>query len=182
MKSIASAIKLQFNETGQPEIVLKLLGSVRDIRTGVDELKTIVGQNKRLSVEIKQHREKRSLDANGYLWVMCQKISEVIRSTKEDVYKKAVRDVGQFQVLAIEQAAAEQFIKVWNSRGIGWFAEDVDSKLTGCRKIIAYYGSSVYDTREMSVLIDYIVEEAKELGIETKSPEELESIKRDWRG
>jgi len=70
---------------------------------------------------------------------------------------------------------------MWSSKGLGWFAEVLDdSKLPGYKKIIAYYGSSVYDTREMSILIDEIVSQAKELNIETLPPDEVESLKALW--
>jgi hypothetical protein len=180
MKTIANAIKLQFNESSKPEIVLSLTCNRQEIATDIQELKDIVSKGKLLAVEIKQHRQKRSLDANAYCWVLCQKIAEVIRSTKEEVYKKAIREVGQFEMLAIQEDAAEQFIKVWNSRGLGWYAEETDSKIKGCKKIMAYYGSSCYDTKAMSVLIDYIVQEAQELDIETMTKEEVESLKQQW--
>ena len=53
-------------------------------------------------------------------------------------------------------------------------------KLEGCKKIIAYYGSSCYDTKAMSVLIDYIVDDAKAIGVETLTPEEIEGLKEGW--
>lgn len=180
MKAIANEIRLQFNESGIPEITLTIPSNKAEIINGVQELKNVIANGKTLDVEIKQHRNKRSLDANAYLWVLCQKIAEVIKSTKEEVYRKAIREVGQFEILAVREDATESFIRVWNSRGLGWYAEEMDSKIPGCKKIIAYYGSSVYDTKQMSVLIDYIVSECKELGIETMTPEELESLKEQW--
>jgi hypothetical protein len=130
---------------------------------------------------LKEYRQKRSLDANAYLWVLCQKISEVIRNTKEFVYQDAIKNVGQFDFFPLRNDAVETFLHRWNCRGMGWFAEEFeDSKLAGYKKIIAYYGSSVYDTREMSVLIDYIVNEAKELDIETMTPQELALLKSRW--
>ena len=172
----ASGIRLQYNEDGKVEIVL----STDVSRLDISELKEIISKGKELAVQIKQYRRKRSLDANAYCWVLCQKIAEIIRSTKEEVYRKAIREVGQFEILAIQEDAAETFIKIWNSRGLGWYAEEMDSKIPNCKKIIAYYGSSVYDTKQMSVLIDYIVQECKELGIETLTPQELAVLKREW--
>lgn len=55
-----------------------------------------------------------------------------------------------------------------------------DSKLPGYKKVIAYYGSSVYDTREMSVLLDYVVNTAKDMELETATPDELERMKTGW--
>ena len=121
------------------------------------------------------------MDANAYCWILCQKIAEVIRSTKEDVYKRAIRDVGQFEIVPIRDEAVDRWIEVWGSKGLGWFAEVLDdSKLTGYKKIISYYGSSVYNSREMAILIDNLIDECRELGVETATPEEIESLKNEW--
>lgn len=175
MKLKANNIRLQYNESGKAEIILST-----DVKPDISELKEIVGKGKELSVEIKQYREKRSLDANSYCWVLCQKLAEVLRCTKEDVYKEAVRKVGQFEYLAVKEDAAEMFMRAWNSKGLGWYAEEMDSKIPGCKKIMAYYGSSIYDTKAMSVLIDYIVDECHTQGIETLTPAELAGLKDEW--
>jgi hypothetical protein len=180
MKSTASKIRLTYDESGKPELTLSLNCSRQEAAAEVAELREVLAKGKLLDVEVKQHRNRRSLDSNGYLWILCQKIAEAIRSTKEEVYRKAIREVGQFEYLAVSEEAADQFIKVWNSRGLGWYAEEMDSKISGCKKIIAYYGSSCYDSRSMSILIDYIVAECRELGIETLPPEQLAAMNREW--
>jgi len=181
MKATADNIRLQFNEHDRPEITLSLHLSRRQALETVAELKAVLEKGKQLSVTIEQHRKRRSLDANAYLWVLCQKIAEAVGTTKELVYKKAVRDVGQFEILPIREDAVETWIQIWSSRGLGWFAEVLDdSKIPGYKKVISYYGSSVYDTRQMSILIDEIVSQCKELGIETLPPDELESLKALW--
>lgn len=179
MKFVLNNIRLQYNESQEPEIVLKVMGNTRP---NIDELKNIVSSGKKLVAEIKQYRNKRSLDANSYLWVLCHKIAEVIRATKEEVYKKAIREVGQFEIVPIKDEAVNRWIEVWDSKGLGWFAEVMeDSKLAGYKKVISYYGSSVYDSKEMSILIDYIVDECKGLNIETMTPAELAALKQNWK-
>jgi hypothetical protein len=180
MKTTANALRLSFDESSKPELILSLNLSRQEAMIGVQELREILGKGKLLEVEVKQHRVKRSLDSNGYLWTLCQKLSEKLRCTKEDVYREAIRKVGQFEYLAVSEDATEQFIRVWNGRGLGWYAEDMDCKIHGCRKVMAYYGSSCYDTRQMSVLVDYIVEECKEQGIETLPPEQIEAMNKEW--
>jgi hypothetical protein len=179
MKTISTAIRHQYNESSMPEIIITCPD--RSVLNNIPELKGAIANGKKLDVEIKIHRNKRSLDANSYLWVLCQKIAEAIRATKEEVYRKAIREIGQFEIVPIKAAAVDRWIEVWNSKGLGWFAEVMDdSKLPGYKKVISYYGSSVYDTREMSVLIDNIVQECKELGIETMTPAELAALKDNW--
>ena len=131
--------------------------------------------------EIKEYKKRRTLDANAYCWVLCKKIADVLRVTKEEVYRKAISEVGKFEILPIKNEAVKTFISAWSSKGIGWVCESLNkSKLDGYTNVIAYYGSSIYDTKEMSILIDNIVQEAKQLGVETMTPDELEELKSLW--
>lgn len=139
-------------------------------------------EGKIYTAKIEPKKNKRSLDANAYMWVLCDKIAKEINSTKEDVYRKAIKDVGVFTTIPVREDAISQFIENWQSGGIGKVAEIVgDSKLNSYVKVMCYFGSSTYNTKEMSRLIDWIVEEAKELEIETLTPRELEQIKANWR-
>ena len=177
MKALVNNISTSFSETGQQLITLALT-----TKQDISDLKAIIANGKLLEVEISKQKKKRSLDSNSYLWTLCQKIAEVIQSTKELVYQKFIRDVGQFEIVPIKNEAVERWIEVWNSKGLGWFAEVMeDSKLPGYKKVISYYGSSVYDQREMSVLLDEVVRECKELGIETLPPDEIKALKESWK-
>jgi len=150
-----------------------------------DELLSIISSGHELSVEIKQYHPHRSLDANAYLWVLCQKLSEKIGGTKEDIYREAVRKAGQFDFVAVADKAVDTFIRAWQAKGLGWYAETMPSKIDGCKKVMVYYGSSVYDTKAMSHLINYIVEECKAQGIETATPDELARMineRRNYNG
>ena len=139
---------------------------------------------------VKKHRQKRSLDANDYCWVLLRKIAENLAEMNpdekapdiEDIYRSHIKDVGVYEPLPIRADAVRRFCEAWKSRGIGWFVEVVDdSKLEGYKRVHAYYGSSTYDTREMSRLIDNIVQDCKALGIETLPPHELERLKEEWK-
>lgn len=134
-------------------------------------------------VEIKPYKEKRSNDANAYMWVLCEKIAVVMGNgmTKEEVYREAVRKVGVFDIVPIKKEAVPRFIKSWCRNGMGWVCDNTGrSKFAGFENIVAYYGSSTYNTKEMSRLIDYIVEEAKDYGIETLPPERIKSLEESW--
>jgi hypothetical protein len=177
MKLTANNISTSYTESGQQLITLALTA-----KTDISDLKAVIADKKLLTVEISQQKKKRSLDANALLWVLCQKIAEVIHSTKELVYQKFIIEVGQFEIVPIKNEAVERWIEVWNSKGLGWFAEVMeDSKLPGYKKVISYYGSSVYDQREMSVLLDEVVRECKELNIEVLPPAEIQALKESWK-
>lgn len=128
-------------------------------------------------------KNRRSLDANAYMWVLCGKIADKIRATKEDVYRKAVRECGAWIDGVFSARDVPAVMASWGSNGIGWFCEQ--HYRAGVESVVSmrlYKGSSVYDSREMSRLIDYIVDEAQSLGIETMTPDEIERLKQLWGG
>jgi hypothetical protein len=137
------------------------------------------GQGKRRVCEIRRYRKKRSLDANSYCWVICDKIAERLNATKEEVYRKAVSEVGVFFPLRLENEALDEFIKAWDSNGIGWFSR-IEHQSGKYAFVHAYAGSSTYSTVEMSRLIDWIVSEAKELNIETATPDDVARMMALW--
>lgn len=141
----------------------------------VNNLLKVAGKTA-LEAEIKPLNNKRSCNANSYMWVLCDKIAEAIHATKEEVYKEAIRHVGIFQDVACTAQGLPALIETWTSRGIGWIVDTFDSKLQGCKRVRLYTGSHLYDTKQMTRLVDYIVEEAKNLGIETMTPQELKQM------
>lgn len=170
--AIITDINIDFN-TRKPKIILLLDTNQLDI---VEELKN---ENK-INVELKKYRKKRSLDANAYCWVLCDKIAKQIGNiTKEDVYKDAILNIGTFEPMIIEEKAYDNFKRIWERQGLGFLIQEVSRK-DKCIKVHCYYGSSTYDSKEMSLLIDLIVQQAKEIGIETMPQQELESLLRSW--
>ena len=128
-------------------------------------------------------RSLRSLDANGYCWALCTMIAEAIGSTKENVYRDAIKDVGIYKDFhGIAPGDAKTLITAWGNQGTGWVAEQVDYEQDGELVVIrAYYGSSVYNSKRMARLIDWLVDEAKGLGLETRPQEEIDSLLGGWR-
>lgn len=146
----------------------------------LDIVEQLKNENK-LNIEMKKYRNKRSLDANSYCWVLCDKIAKSMQGgiTKEDVYKDAISYVGTFEPMIIEEKAFEKFKDIWQRQGLGYLVKEVSRK-DKCIKIFAYYGSSSYDSKEMSKLIEFIVEQAKGLNIETLPIEEINSLLESW--
>ena len=132
------------------------------------------------TVTLGPKRRKRSLDANAYLWVLCDQIAKAIRSTKEEVYRAAIKRVGVVDVIPMREDAAAEWCRRWRSRGIGWVVETADAGLDGWVEVLAYWGSSTYSASEMSRLLDDVIEEAKGLGIETATPEQLALMREEW--
>ena len=131
----------------------------------------------KLRVKAIKYREKRSLDANAYLWVLLQKMAEVLRADKWSLYLQMLRRYGQFTYIVVKPRAVDGVKKQWReSEEVG----EIDVNGEKAVQMLCYYGSSTYDTREMSVLIDGVVSECKELDIETISPTELREMKERW--
>lgn len=140
---------------------------------------------KELSVELKQYRQKRSLDANAYYWVLCKKISESIRESNAFVHNEMLRKYGQIELVDGQavylvipdtddaQRRVDEAMS-YHLRPTSQVKLGKDGKLY--RTYMMLRGSSTYDTREMSVLIDGVVTEAKELGIETLTPDQIKEM------
>ena len=140
-------------------------------------------KNRLYDLEVKEHRKKRSLDANAYAWVLMGKLAEAMRITPEEVYRQAIQNVGgNYEIIPIKEEAAAHFKRIWEAKGLGWPCVDMGrSKIPGSRNLRAYYGSSTYDTRQMSQLIDNLVQDCKQLDIETLSEEKLSLLKDGWQ-
>ena len=131
--------------------------------------------------EIKEHKQKRSLDANAYLWVLISKLQSVLNIPKETIYKDLIKDIGVYEVIPIKNIAVNKFCEAWHKNGLGWITETTKSKLDGYTNVLAYYGSSEYNSKEMARLIDSTIEECRNLDIETKSDEEIKSLVENWK-
>lgn len=133
------------------------------------------------SCEIKEHRGKRSLEANKYAWALLSKLADALNTTKEELYLQKVREVGPFKDFTLTQDEAKTFRVAWEMLGTGWPTEQVDFDKDGDRVVVrSYYGSSTYNTKQMSRLIDSIVEDAKEIGVETLPPDKIQAMKEEW--
>lgn len=144
-----------------------------------DDIHALVGLE--VSVEVKKWREKRSLSANALMWCICEELAQALNITKEQVYRMAIKDVGDYEPLPIRDDAVDAFCANWAKGGIGWFAETTDkSKTPGYTLVFAYFGSSTYDTKQMSRLVDWLIDEAQQIGITLKAGPELEQKAREW--
>lgn len=143
-----------------------------------NELLKYHAENK--NVEIKEHKEIRSLDANAYMWVLLTKLQEKLKTPKEELYREYIHRIGSAEILPVKNEAVKRFCEAWHKNGLGWITETTKSKLDGFTNVIAYYGSSSYNTSEMSRLIDEVVQDCKEENIETKSDKEIKNLLNQW--
>lgn len=132
-----------------------------------------------LDITIKKHREKRSLDANALMWVLIDKLAEKIGSSPAEVYRELVRDIpGASDWACVREKGVDSLRESWGRNGIGWQTEVEESKIPGCVNVRLIYGSSTYDTKQMSILIDRIIDECKSQGVDTTNPEEIRRLEK----
>ena len=163
--------------SGKPLLTLEVNEDKKTLMQMFDDLKSA----EKLTIKIGKFKQKRSLDANAYCFVLIGKIAEKTNVPKEEVYRKAVKEIGgNYDVVCVQDKALEALCESWKKMGLGWQTDTFPSKIDGCTNVALYYGSSTYDVSTMSRLIDNIVQDCKALGIETKSSEELESLLGEW--
>lgn len=126
-------------------------------------------------LKVTRWSEKRSLDANAYFWQLATKIAEVLKTSKEEVYEECLQKYGYLDEPPITITVKAE---VDMSRIDGhWKFIKSDGKFSAYIRI---RGTSEYDSREMAHFIDMVIQDAKELGIETLPPEEIERMKQAW--
>ena len=141
-------------------------------------------KEKLYDADLKEYREKRSLDANAYAWVLMDKLAAKLRMRPDEVYRQYIPDVaGNSVIVPVREDMIEHWDKIWCSGHLGRMIEDMGEcrHTPGYHNIRCYLGSSDYDTVQMSRLIDLIVEDCKAQEIETKTPEQLAMMKEDWK-
>ena len=131
-----------------------------------------------ISVDVKKFRQKRSLDQNAYAWKLIGELAAVLNVSPEEVYRNAIRDIGgNYEITPIRNDALESWMKIWRSHGIGWVCEEIGaSKIEGYTNVRNFYGSSTYDTAQMTRLLDVIIRECKAQGVEHLTPMELSRL------
>lgn len=166
-------------KTFQNELIMTITTNANNIPS--EELKGLQESKNGVKVDFAKWREKRSLDSNAYAWVLMDKIAKKLNTTKEEVYKTIIKRKGVFEALPIKNIAVNSFVKKWQSKGLGWVCEiDRASTIPNYTLVLAYFGTSTYDTKEMSDFIDEVVYEAKKQGIQTETPDKIEEMKSLW--
>lgn len=140
-------------------------------------------KDKKYVAELKEYRERRSLDANAYCWVLLGKLSGKLQIPPEEIYRAAIKDVGDnYEVMPVRNDALERWKEIWSGNGVGWLCDEIGpSKLDGYTNVRCFYGSRVYDRAQMGRLIDIIVQECKLQGVETMTPAELARLTEEWK-
>lgn len=165
--------------------LIKSIGWNVLIPAPIDEMLSKLDPNIEYIVEIKRRVKRRSLNANAYAWVLCDKIARELSKngyiSKNDVYKRVLIECGAFTYIPVKNAAVDRFIEIWHGHGLGWHAEDAGpAKTEGYTIIRAYHGSSVYTVDEMRRLIDALIDECNQLNIPIENNDYINSLIQEW--
>lgn len=130
-----------------------------------------------VNIEVKKSYNKRSKDANAFAWVLIDKLAEKTRISKKEIYRSAIKEIGGVsETVCVQDKAVDRLCTGWQKNGIGWQTDTMPSKIPGCTNVILYYGSSTFDTAQMSRLLDLIIQECEQQGIHTIKDEAKELI------
>lgn len=134
-------------------------------------------------LELKEVKKRRSMDSNAYYWTLAGKLASKLQTSPAEIYRQHILDIGNnYEILPIKDEAVDKFKTAWAKNGIGWVTNLLGpSKLKGYTNLMAYYGSSTYDSKQMARLVDLVVEDCKENGIETMTPGEIAKLNQMWK-
>lgn len=135
----------------------------------LDFLETLkISEGKDYRIEIKQIRQKRSIDQNSYFWKCIGIIAKAKQQKKWDTYLEALKDYGKYTYLVVKPNAVEDVKKQWREVEV---IGDVDINGKRGIQLLCYYGASSYNTKEFSDLIDALKAEIYEMGLEIPGDE-----------
>lgn len=131
-----------------------------------------------LSIEVKRDRKKRSLDANAMLWACIGQIADALRCDNEEVYLSLLESYGQYTYMEIRADALGKFKEIWRTiKEVGRREKDGEEFV----ELLCCFGSSTYDTREFSILLDGCVSEMRKLGLQVPASKDLERSLELWQ-
>ena len=176
METKAKLHDISFSADGKQRVTFTL-----DRRLDLGEL-----ENKDLRLKAVKWTEKRSLNANAYFHVLKDKIAEATGQSATEVHNQLIADYGQLEIIE------NQLVPVIIRDDLDWRKmELLHVRPTGHRKVLddgklyqvclVMRGSHTYDSREMAVLINGTISEAKELGIDVITPDEKERMLQQWQ-
>lgn len=172
MKVTGNLVGANFDLDGNMQVTIRINEKAEMAQFINDHTK-----EEKLSVELKKHRDKRSLDANGMLWACIGQIADALRSDKWQVYLNMLKRYGRFTYIMVLENAVPGVKEVWRE------CDEVGECIVDGRKMVqmlCYYGSSTYDTQEFSILLDGVISEMQEMGLHLPLPEEVEKSLNLW--
>ena len=158
-------------------MLIKTIEDTLKIQAKIYEIVEEIKKGKSFDFEITEHKEKRSLNANNYSWKIQDEISKKLGIGIDEVHNKMVLDYGVLETFSIIKEAVASATRMFD-----YFKVLGESEINGKTfvHIRAGIGTHLYNTKEMSIFINGVVQEAQQLGIETKTPNEINEMLSLW--
>lgn len=148
------------------------------IGTAKDIINFLMDADKTKLYEINEHKRKRSLNANSLLWHCLGEIANSINADKWDIYLQMLKRYGKYTYICVKPNVVESVKKQWRECEI---LGDIEINGQKAIQMLCYFGSSTYDSKEFSVLLNGVISEMKEMGLKTPNDEEIERIIEQWK-
>ncbi len=180
MELKAKNLTVKKSLNGDSELTFTVADKDNSVAKAISENNTLKGD---IRLTFIKWYNRRSLDANGYLWVLLNAISkhDDINSTAKELYKHYITKKGVYEVVPVKTEIVNSYIQRFEANGTGWICEILGkSKIKDYTNIKTYFGSSSYNTKEMKQLLDEVILDAKELGIDTITPNEKAKMLAQW--
>lgn len=143
--------------------------------SATEVIEWLMSKDKDLTFDIDIHREKRSLNANGMLWSCISMVAQAMNPPidKMDVYKMMLKRYGQYTYVCIKPEAVDMFKRTWEN-----YEELGELEINGSKAIqfLAYFGSSTYDSKEFSVLLNGVISEMRDMGLTPPPTKEMQRV------
>lgn len=179
MECSGKAVNFSKNfKNGNPQITLE----INESYISEQQFDEIMKADK-LKIKITKFRNSRSIDANNYMWEILSQLAPLVKTTKDELYIEKLQKYGSFMYVPGTEEDEEKLKKVFRiviNRGDTTLTTPT-GKVLHLHQYQCYKGSSLYDTLEMSRLLDGIVEDAREEGVDTATPTEIERMKKLWQ-
>lgn len=131
----------------------------------------------KLNIDFRKFRNKRSLDANGMLWACLGQIAATLRTDKWDVYLRMLRRYGQYTYVCVKPHAVEAMKANWRECEV---IGELDINGQKAVQMLCYFGSSTYDTKDFSILLDGVISEMEEMGLPVPPSEDMKRALESW--
>lgn len=136
-----------------------------------------ISQCEKLSIKAVKYKKKRSLDANGMLWACLGEIAQVLHIDKWEVYLQMLKRYGKYTYICVKPSVVEAMKTQWRECEV---IGNININGTEAVQLLCYFGSSTYNTKEFSVLLDGVVSEMKEMGLQIPATKDMERALELW--
>ena len=146
---------------------------VRRLRAWHDERQAIDGDADAILYEVRPWRSKRSLDQNAYYWALLNRLGQALGYPSDELHRHMLREYGVYDVFTVRaDVPLTDYFRYWDVVGSG--------QMDGVqyRHVRAFKGSSEMDTGEFKRLLDGVIQECRQQGIETMTPAEAARLRR----